>query len=319
MQRAAPSSPAGEPATQESPTGEPATRVPAAGSPAVWTQDDIIVSAAETFALLPRPSGAAMEAFTALLTEYWPSTSADARAQVSSTLRGSRRVSARVVAVLDAVSAAPVASKPRMARDMTVRASSRPLSRRRVAPPPLAAEADDAPLAATMWAEMNDQDRMTEDLMPALDAIWDADAASDVAGADETGAAHARAVLRRVALTGERGPVVQPRSIAERLEGAEHHADALADLLHLPREEGRAVLGNVPGTLIALRTLGIAAQRAVRLAAKWHGVDPAPLLPAYRGLRLTQCLDAVSEWRTVAAREEAVANDGGLERVFLTG
>ena len=324
MRHAASSFPAGGPVTQ-TPSADPSAEQPDA-----WTQDDIVVSAAETFALLPRPSGAAMEAFTALLTEYWPTTGAKARADVSATLRRSRRVSARVIAVLDAIAsdatapdmtaaAAGSASEPvfasrsraSAARDITVRVST---SRRPLAPPPLVADEDN--LATTMWAEMNDQDRMTEDLMPALDEIWGEDAAAE----DEDGAAHARALLRHAALTGERGPVVQPRSIAERLDTADHYADALSDLLHLPRAEGRAVLSNVPGTLIALRTLGLAARRAVGLVARWHGVDAAPLLPAYRGLRLTQCLDAVSDWRTIAAREDRIANDReNGERVSLTG
>ena len=271
-----------------------------------WTQDDILVAAAETFSLLPRPSGAATDAFTALLVEYWPSAEAETRGRVNALLRGSAHCSARVIEVLDMVSA-PVAERVRRApRIRSAAAAPKRASAGRVAvtPPPLAPGADT--LAQCMWSDMADQDRM-------VDEAGDGDVATDPvvpSDIEEGNAAHARALLRRVALTGERGPVVQPRSIAERLDASDGHVAVLADLLHLPESDAGVVLSNVPGTLIALRTLGVSAGRAVRLVAKWHGVESAPLLPAYRGLRLTQCLDAVADWRNIAARGEEVANDG---------
>ena len=302
-----------------------------------WTQDDILLAAAETFSLLPRPSGAAIEAFVALLGEYWPSASAQTRGKVGALLRGSPRSSPRVIEMLDLVSA-PVAKrapKP-SARNITIRSvtvgradAEGEHRRQTLSPPPLNAmppitdRTAQEDLATSMWADMDDQDRMTEDLSDAVEATWTSasnEAATPLPSADEEdAAAHARAMLRRVALTGERGPVIQPRSIAERLARVEDYVPALADLLHLSESEGRAVLTTVPGTLIALRSLGVPAGRAVRLTARWHGVEPAPLLPPYRGLRLTQCLDAVADWRNISARGDEVANeDKGTERTALS-
>ena len=302
-----------------------------------WTQDDILLAAAETFALLPRPSGAAVEAFTALLLEYWPSTGAETREKVEALLRGSRRCSPRVIEMLDFVSApvakrvqrSPESERPQ-ARAITVTARQ-PVqtpettatrgsvgARQTVSPPPLVEPESAAEgFHVDMVAEMNDQDRMMdEEFLLQRDAMLESMAEAELPSEEsEDAAAHARALLRRVALTGERGPVIQPRSIADRLDASDDYAATLADLLHLPREDGGVVLSNVPGTLIALRTLGVSAGRAVRLVARWHGVEPAPLLPAYRGLRLTQCLDAVADWRNIAARADEVANDDeGQER-----
>ena len=67
-----------------------------------WTGDDILLAAAETYAILPRPPAPVTDAFLIILRDGWPAASAGARLAIAQTLRGSRRVSRRVLDALEA-------------------------------------------------------------------------------------------------------------------------------------------------------------------------------------------------------------------------
>ena len=66
-----------------------------------WSGDDILSTAAETYALLPRPSGATTAAFATLMREYWPGASAGTRLEVGQALRSSRRIARNVLDLLE--------------------------------------------------------------------------------------------------------------------------------------------------------------------------------------------------------------------------
>ena len=319
-------------------------------TPHRWTQDDIFELSAETFSMLPRPSGAAIDAFVTLLKEYWPGASTETRDRVARSLREGRHGCGRVLSALDrlvAVDAAPrivqrlsVTPPPLAVRpDWTAArvgtehpavlgAPRAPLLSSQATPLGDASAADggseiaDDPnkgLALSMFADLMDQDCLTDmasfaDEADGTDGTADGIGEPGVEGRAGEGAAHARAIMRRVLVTGERAPSIQPRAVAEALDGASDHVWALAEALHLPEPEARIVLSNVPGTLIALRALGVSAARAVRLTERWHGVESAPLLTAYRTLRLAQCMDAIADWRNLAAQGEQTANDDRAAR-----
>ena len=66
-----------------------------------WSGDDILATAGETYALLPRPSRATTAAFLTLLREYWPNASKGTRMVVAHALRSSRRANPAVLEALE--------------------------------------------------------------------------------------------------------------------------------------------------------------------------------------------------------------------------
>ena len=305
-----------------------------------WTGDDILRDAAETFSLLPRPGGAAREAFLTLLTGYWPGASAGTRAAVATALRGSPRVTRDVLDALDvlidggtAVSgadtdnaielptviarAAGVAhrdglrvtaavsgrAEPLRAEHGTERDGARTERRARVAPPALAAPEPDA------------------DESPEPAAAHEPASPEQSLAADGDRAAHARRVIAQLALDDSGAvPELQPERIERELEAAERPAPAIARLLDIAPARAAAVVA-VPrarGTAVALRALGVGSVRAERLIARWRGRAPADFRESYEALRPADCLQTVAGWRRTDA-ERCGDNDGASDANGVTG
>ena len=242
-----------------------------------WTGDDILLASAETYALLPRPSGTATAAFLTLLREYWPGSSGGTRAKVSQCLRGSARTALRVLEALDEYEGGSDADGLLIV--------------------------EDEPASSLAEAELRLGDTPATEAAPAHVEVQAAVAAPAPVLAEApiaTGSAHARDTIRHLAATGERGPEVQPAVIARQLRDAREPSRELATLLRLPEGGAAMVMADARGVLVALRALGIETSVARGLVARWHAAVPPGFESAYEALALPDCLDVVAAWRGAA-------------------
>ena len=288
-----------------------------------WTRDDILRDAAETFAILPRPSTAARRAFVALMREFWPDASDGTRQWVEGTLRASRHVGREVLETLDGLLDGGGAAGGEAAGGEAVGAKA-PTAAAGPAPLPLIARAAGvthreglrvtASVAGRAKAPVAVEENGRLDVAapplahePApVAALLDAEPERETVSHDSAG--HARAVIAHLATEGsDAAPALQPTRIGAVLRAAERPALAFAELLDLTlaRAEHIVSVPRARGTGIALRALGVPADAAEALVGTWRGRVPSGFAAAYAALTLDECLDAVAAWR----RQDAVLGD----------
>ena len=292
-----------------------------------WTRDDILREAAETFALLPRPSTAARCAFVALLGEFWPDISDGTRTAVEDTLRGSTRVGREVLEALDALCADAVpqtAARPALiarAADVSHRAGMKVTATiSGSARPPV--PVDDAAGGRVVV----DAPSFVHE-PPLLETGAGPTATGSVSGEPADGgptsgrtanaaADHARAVLTHLASEASgAAPALQPAEIEATLRAAGSPAAALAGLLDIPmpRAESIVALPRARGSAVALRALGVAPELAEELVVRWRGRAPNGFSESYAALSVPDCLDAVAAWRRPEGAVHVAANTAVAE------
>ena len=255
-----------------------------------WTGDDILLASAETYSLLPRPSGTATSAFLTLLREYWPAASGGTRAKVAQCLRCSARTATRVLDALDECETRTEAAL--LDREIAeADAAMAPVAELRAAPVKRTRVTN---VAITPIAKPTLVTRPVEET-----SVVEASAAQP-ASVEAGGADHARDAIRHLATTGERGPEIQPDVIARQLRDAREPTRELAALLRLPEGGAAMVMADARGVLVALRALGVETQVARGLIARWHAAVPPGFEAVYEALSVSDCLDVVAAWRGAA-------------------